>query len=205
VIRKLALLLVCWLPALALAQGREFPPREEPALVGPYVGALFGRAEAKSGCTGVIAGGGRACDPTDFAFAVFAGYRFSRHFAGEMGYTELGKVEARSQGGGTSSTQSTSASAFDVSGVGLIPLIGEGGVGLSAYAKLGIYVATMETTVAGIRESSNWNVTYGGGLQWDATPRWGVRGSWQRFKRVGHGAFGNSDYDVLGVAALWRF
>ena len=200
-----AVFLLALAPSLALAQGQEFPPREEPPLVGAYAGALFGRGEAKNGCVGVLAGGGRRCDSTDIAFGFFAGYRFSRHLGAEIGYTELGEVEALSQGGTSSSTQSTSASAFDLSGVGYLPLVGRGGVGLSAYAKFGIYWGEMETTVAGIRDASNWNITYGAGLQWDATARWGLRGGWQRWKRVGHGSFGNSDYDVLGVGGLWRF
>jgi len=204
VIRKLAFLLVL-APALAFAQGREFPPREEPALVGPYVGALIGSAEAKQGCIGVLRGGGRVCDKTDIAFGVFLGYRLSRHFGAEMSYTDLNEVEARSQGPGTASTQSTSTSVVDGTLVGFIPLVGAGGVGLSAFAKLGIYEATMETTVPGIRDSSNWKLTFGGGLQWDAARRWGLRGSWQRYKGVGHGAFGNSDYDVIAVSGLWRF
>jgi OmpA-OmpF porin, OOP family len=204
VIRKLAFLLV-FAPALAAAQGQEFPPRKEPPLVGAYVGALVGSSEAKNGCVGVLAGGGRICDKTDLAWGVFAGYRFSRHFGVELGYTELGKVEARTQGPGTSSTQSTSVSVVDGTVVGIIPLIGEGGVGLSAFAKLGIYEATLETTAPGINDASNWKLTYSGGLQWDATPRWGLRASWQRYKGVGHGAFGNTDYDVMAVSGLWRF
>lgn len=203
-IRKLAFLLVL-APVLALAQGREFPLQEEPPLVGPYVGALIGSARAKNGCVGVLAGGGRSCDKTDVAFAVFAGYRFSRHFGAEMAYTELGEVEARNQGPGTSSTQSIGASALDLSGIGFIPLVGNGGVGLSAYAKFGGYVSELETTAPGIRDASNWNITYGAGLQWDAARRWGLRASWQRWKRVGHGSFGNSDYDVVGVGGIWRF
>jgi hypothetical protein len=205
VIRKLAFLLACWLPALALAQAREFPPRDEPALLGPYVGALIGRSEAKNGCVGVVGGGGRACDKTALALGIFAGYRMSRYFGGEIAYNHLGDVEARNQGPGTSATQSLSASMFDVTGVGFLPLIGQGGVGLSALARLGLYRATLDTTVPGAGESTNWGVTYSGGLQWDADRRWGVRASWQRYKRVGREPFGNNNYDVLGVSGLWRF
>jgi hypothetical protein len=201
----MAVILACWLPALALAQAREFPPREEPALVGPYVGALFGRSEAKNGCVGVIAGGGRACDETAIAWGAFAGYRLSRYFGGEVAYTSLGEVAARNQGAGSSATQSTSASMFDVTGVGFLPLVGTGGVGLSAFAKLGLYRAAIDTTVGGAGESTNWGLTYSGGLQWDADRRWGVRGSWQRYKRVGRDAFGTSNYDVLSLGGLWRF
>lgn len=200
----LAFLLVL-APALAFAQGREFPLQEEPPLVGPYVGALIGSAEAKAGCVGVLAGGGRRCDRQSRALGVFLGYRLSRHFGAELGIADLGEVEARNQGPGTGSTQSTSTSVVDGTLVGFIPLIGTGGVGLSAFAKVGVYEATLETTVPGVRDASNWKMTFSGGLQWDAARRWGLRASWQRYKGVGHGAFGNSDYDVVGVSGLWRF
>ena len=204
-IRKLAFILVCWLPALALAQAREFPPRDEPPLLGPYVGALIGQSEAKNGCLGVMAGGGRACDESAIALGIFAGYRLSRHFGAEVAYTDLGEIEARNQGPGTSATQSLSASMFDVMGVGFLPLVGEGGVGVSAFARLGLYRALLDTTVRGVADSANWGLTYSGGLQWDADRRWGVRGTWQRYKRVGRDPFGNNNYDVLSLAGIWRF
>lgn len=204
-IRKLAFLLACWLPALALAQAREFPPRDEPALLGPYAGVLAGRSEAKNGCVGVIAGGGRACEETALALGVYGGYRLSRHFGAELAYTDLGKVEARNRGPGTSSSQNLSAAMVDLMGVGFLPLVGSGGVGLSALARLGVYHAQLDTSERGVAEGTNWGITYGGGLQWDPDARWGVRASWQRYKRVGREVFGNNNYDVVAVSGLWRF
>jgi len=204
VIRKLAFLLL-WLPALAVAQGREFPPQEEAPLTGPYAGVLLGRSEAKNGCVGVIAFGGRQCEDKAFAIGAYGGYRFSRYLGAEIAFTDLGEIEARNQGPATAATQSVSASAFDLTGVGFIPLIGNGALGLSAFAKAGLYYANLDTTVPGRGESSNFGITYSGGLQWDPARRWGVRASWQRWKRVGRDAFLNNNYDVFGVSGLWRF
>lgn len=204
-IRKLAALLACWLPALALAQARDFPPRDEPPLLGPYAGPLIGLSEAKKGCVGILGGGGRACDPNSIALGIFAGYRLSRHFGAEIAYTDLGEVDARNQGPGTATSQSVSTSMVDATGVGFVPLVGSGGVGLSALARLGLYRASLETSQRGVGDRVNWGITYSGALQWDATRRWGVRGSWQRYKRVGRDPFGNNNYDVLSLSGLWRF
>jgi len=205
VIRKLAFLLVCWLPMLALGQGTEFPPREEATFTGPYGGVLLGRSEAKKGCLGPISGGGRNCEETALALGILGGYKFTRHWGAEIAYTDLGELEAVNQGPATGSTQHVSTSMLDLMGVGFLPITGSGAHGLSALARAGLYRASMETSVRGIDEGSNWGITYGGGLQWDSDRKWSVRASWQRYKRVGRDIYGNNNYDVLALIGLWRF
>ena len=100
--RKLAVLLALLLSAAAQAQ-TPFPPQEPPAYTGTYAGILFGRSEAKTGCIGIISGGGRTCDATDTAFGLFGGLQMHRNFGAEIAYVNLGKVRANSDGPATSS------------------------------------------------------------------------------------------------------
>jgi OOP family OmpA-OmpF porin len=190
--------------ALALtAQAQAvYPPKDTPALIGPYAGGLFGRSEAKSGCIGIISGGGRTCDPTDLAFGAFGGYQLHRYYGVELGYTNLGKVRANSNGPGSATGQNVQADVWDLAAVGFLPLDDN----LSAFARLGGYRATLSTSERGEADHTNMGLAYGGGLQWDLNRRYAVRALWQRYKKVGDDVrYGVNYYDVLGLSALYRF
>ena len=191
-----ALLLVAPLQAQVV-----YPPKPAPVLLGPYVGGLFGRSEAKKECIGIISGGARTCDSTDLTFGLFGGYRLHRYYGAEVAYNNLGKVTATSQGPGSASTQTVSANIWDVSGIGFLPL----DENLSAFARLGIYRATLDTSERGVESQTNYGFTYAGGLQWDLNPRYGVRAMWQRYRNVGRGVYDNNYYDILGLSFLYRF
>jgi OmpA-OmpF porin, OOP family len=178
-----------------------YPPKPEPALVGPYVGGLFGRSESKKGCIGIIAGGGRVCDETDLAFGAFGGYQLHRHYGVELAYVNLGQVRANSTGPGSASSQNTQADVWDVSLLGVLPF----DANLSAFARVGGYRASLSTSERGVADQSNYGLGYGGGLQWDFNRRYGVRVLWQRYKNVGRTVYGTNNYDLLGLSALYRF
>jgi len=198
--RTLITLLTLGLSLAAQAQS-VYPPQPAPALVGPYAGALFGRSEAKSGCVGVIAGGGRECDEIDLAFGAFAGYQLHRYYGAELGYTNLGKVRANATGPASATSQNVQADAWDIAALGFLPF----DENLSAFARLGGYRATLSTSERGITDSANSGLAYGGGLQWDLNRKYGLRALWQRYKKIGRGRFDTNDYDVLGFSAFYRF
>jgi opacity protein-like surface antigen len=204
--RKLVALLALLVSATAHAQS-IYPPQEPPALTGPYAGVLFGRAEAKTGCIGIIGGGERACDNTDAAFGFFGGLQLHRNFGAEIGYTSLGKVMANSTGPASSSSQSTQNQAWDAAAVGYLPLhemlpIGRG---LAAFLRIGGYRATLSSSERGVADHSNLGWAYGAGLQFDFGSKVGIRGQWQRYKNVGGDEYLKQNYDVLGISALYRF
>jgi len=204
--RMLAILLVA-IASVARAQ-TPFPPPEPAWPRGPYAGVLVGGAEAKPGCVGVLAGGGRDCDATDLAFGVFAGDQFHRFFAAEFGYINFGKVQATATGATSTASQSVKADAFDVALVGFLPLDALVDTPKSRFSLLlraGGYRAKLNSTVANVPDSTNNGWLYGGGLQYDITEKIGVRALYQRYKRVGREQYGNNNYDVLGVSALYRF
>jgi opacity protein-like surface antigen len=205
-IRLLALPLVL-IASLAHAQA-PFPPPEPPSPRGPYAGVLVGSSEAKPGCNGVLAGGGRDCDATDLAFGAFAGAQFHRFFGAEVGYIHFGEVKANSTGAGSTASQSVKAEAFDVALLAILPLdalLSSGQSRFSFFLRGGGYRAKLSTTAGGVPDSTNNGYTYGGGLQYDVTQRIGVRALFQRYKRVGRDLYENNNYDVLGISALFRF
>ncbi len=204
--RTLATLLALAVSATVFAQ-TEYPPREAPATLGPYAGVLLGRSEAKTGCIGVVSGGARDCDNTDFAYGAFGGYQFHRYFGAELGYTNLGQVTANANPGSFFASHSVDATAFDLAAVGVLPL---GEVlplerSLSFFVRLGAYYAMLTTDVAGVGDHSNAGAVYGGGLQFEATRSVGVRVLWQRYKNVGGEQYLKQNYDLLGVSAFYRF
>lgn len=192
-------LAACLAPAMpALAQA-PFPPPPAPSVSGPYVGGLLGRSQAKQGCVGLLAGGGRSCDDTAPAFGLFAGYQLNRYLAAEAGYTDLGKVRATPPAGATADTH---ASLLEGSALAFLPL----GEVFAFYGRLGGYHATLQSSERGVGDHSNGGLTYGAGLEWGMRRGLGLRGQWQRYRDVGGDlVYGETTYDVLGAALLWRW
>lgn len=204
--RKLTALLALLVAIPAHAQ-TVFPAKEPPAFTGWYAGALFGRSEAKAGCIGIVSGGGRTCDPTDVALGFFGGLQMHRNYGAEIGYTNLGKVRANENGPASASSQNTQNNIWDAAAVAYLPLheILPLERGVSAYARLGGYHATLSTSERGVNDHSNFGLAYGGGLQMDFGPKIGLRALWQRYKNVGGAEYLKQNYDVLGLSALYRF
>jgi len=192
----LSLLFLGLVPLPAAAQA-VFPPSSPPEMRGPYLGASVGVANNRSGCGGVIGGGGRSCDATDRSFSAFAGYQVNRMFAGELSVRDLGKVT--SSGAGT--TLSVHALAADLSAIGRIEVVDR----LFAQGRFGVYGANLDSDNTGAGSASNWGFTYGLGAQWDFVPSWGARFDWQRYRNVGKDSvYGSSVYDVLSLGIVYR-
>jgi len=165
-------------PAVSIAQAR--------GETGWYAGASIGQTKYKDTCTG--------CDDKDTAFKILGGYHINRTFGVELGYTDLGK----SEGAG----QSVKASAWEVVGIGAFPVANN----FSVYGKLGVFRAETKGSAPGFSaKEDNSDLTYGAGVQYDFSRDFGVRGEWQRYGKVGGGAIGKSDIDVISVGVVWNF
>jgi OOP family OmpA-OmpF porin len=166
----------------------------------PYAGLQIGQAKAKSSCDDVT-GPGVSCDDTDTAWRIFGGYQFNRNFALELGYADFGEVRASGPGG----TVSAEATAFDLVGVGLLPIVDR----FSIYGKLGLYRAETEARantalLTGTFEEKNNDLTFGFGARYDLG-NVGLFAQWQRYVDVGGGDIGEDDVDVISLGALFRF
>jgi OmpA-OmpF porin, OOP family len=177
------------------------PAAAQVSMSSVYVGASVGQSKFKDACSG--ASGAVSCDDTDTAWRLLAGYQINRNFAAEIGYHDLGEVNA-SAGPASASIK---AKAFELVGIGAFPVLPV----LSIYGKLGGYYAKTEASggIAGFGSASsddnNTGLTYGAGVQWDVLPNLGVRGEWQRYDNVGSDSTSKGDIDVISVGAIWRF
>jgi OOP family OmpA-OmpF porin len=158
---------------------------QTPSLSSAYIGGTIGQAEYKDGCAGIA-----GCDEKDTAWRLLAGYQFNRYFAAEIGYHNLGEASAPAG--------SVEGTAWELVGIGAYPIIDK----LSVYGKLGVYRGELEAPGA---EETNTDLTYGAGLQYDVLKNVGVRGEWQRYSKMGGGAIGETDVDVLSVGVVYRF
>jgi OOP family OmpA-OmpF porin len=174
-----------------MAQGKA-------ADMGWYAGISLGQSSASDACNG-ISGPGVSCDDKDTAFKIFGGYQINRNFGVELGYTDLGKVEA-SGGGVTASVETT---ALELVGVGSYPVNNQ----FSIYGKLGLYRADSKgrSNIGLSADETNTDLTFGLGVQYNFTSNLGVRGEWQRYSSVGGGDIGESDVDVLSVGLVYKF
>jgi len=184
-----------------LAQMTPYPPPPAKPQVGAYIGGGIGYSQAKKGCLGILSGGGRTCDDNDMAWGGYAGYRFWQFAAAEVAYHDLGQVTAAGPG----STEHTHAVVMDLTGLGILQITEN----LGAFLRAGAYRATLDTSIRGVDDHTNGNITYGAGLQWNLAmvTGLGVRIDWQRYKKVGSDTslYGSNNYDVLNASLFWRF
>jgi len=140
----------------------------------------------------IYLGGGLGLnDDEESAWRLFGGYRASRNFAAELGYIDLGEMNI----GGTSAN----ASAWELVGLGIVPLTGQ----ISGYGKLGFYRG--QAKGGGLTERRT-DLTFGLGAQYEVSRNVGVRLEWQRYTDFGGGSFGGVvDQDVLSLNAIYRF
>ena len=120
----------------------------------------------------------------DTSIRLLGGYQFNKSVAAEFGYTDLGSVAGGSAKG----------KAFDLVGVGTIPLGNRFGV----YGKLGF--AWSEIKGFGQNESGL-ELTYGFGGSFDFSPTVSFRAEWQKYPDAGDGL---TDIDVMSLGVIFR-
>jgi len=114
----------------------------------------------------------------DIGFKLIGGYQFHRNIAAEFAYGMLydkGGVELTS---------------MEITALGIFPINNQ----FSIYGKLGF--ARVEADCAGCGDDND--ITFGFGVQWDASRNLGVRAGWQRYNV-------DPSIDFLHVGAVWRF
>jgi hypothetical protein len=163
---------------------------------GLYLGGSVGLVQYKDTCDDLQALGATACDREDAAYRVFAGYSFSRYFAVETAYVNLGNVTAAAGG----ALFDADTHGMDLAAVLTARLFDR----LSAFGKLGLYRLRTTIEAAGGRSGeTDSGLTYGLGLGYDLG-RLGIRFEWTRYDNI-RAIAGEDSADVLGVGALFRF
>jgi OOP family OmpA-OmpF porin len=186
-------------PAIALAQGQPAAQQAAPT-EGLYVGVSVAHATARDFCSDAALGaGGTKCDNKDTAPGFFAGWQFNRNLAVELGYRDLGKMQATVGG----ADRDIKFKAWEALGVGILPV---GGV-TSVYGKAGVFYGIANGGAAfAANEQKKARFTFGAGVQFDLSRSFAVRGEWQRYTALAGGTFGGkTDIGIVGLSGLYRF
>lgn len=169
---------------------------------GLYLGAGVGTSESKidtAGFTGSV-------DESDTGWKVFGGYQFSRHFAVEAGYYDLGKVTFSGTAGGAAVSGNFESTAVGLSLVGILPVFNS----FSLLGRIGVAYGEQEGSVTvggatGTASDETTEITYGLGLRYDFGRNVMVRAQWERFRVGGGNVGGKNDIDLYTVDLGYRF
>lgn len=169
---------------------------------GLYLGAGVGASESDidtGGLTGSV-------DKSDTGWKVFGGYQFSRNFAVEAGYYDLGKVTFNGTVGGTAVSGNFDSTAVGLSLVGILPVFDS----FSLLGRVGVAYSEQDgsLTVGAATASAKddlTKLTYGLGLRYDFGRNVMVRAQWERFRVGGSNVGGEEDVDLYTVDLGYRF
>jgi opacity protein-like surface antigen len=165
---------------------------------GIYFGAGLGQAKALDfDCRGRP-----NCEDTSTAVKYFLGWQFGRHWAAEIGYTDLGKVGSEQPG---TFKEDIKARLGEVTIVGSYPATGR----FMIYGKAGGFYAhtTADVTSSGVQarlSESGGGVTWGFGAQYYLWKGLAARLEAQRYMKVGGGDIGDSDYNAYTIGLLYK-
>jgi OOP family OmpA-OmpF porin len=179
------------------------------ALSALWASAALAQAEA-TGAGWYLGGGIRppTVADSDIGYRNFAGYRFTRHWGVELGYSDLGHGNESLDPGALALQRSGSqTSAWTLAGTGVLPL----GNDFSLQGRLGLSVATPDATLmgSGIGIGSAFpryrpTMLWGFGGQYDVTGNVGLRVDYNNFGRLVDDPNGARS-DLWSINAVVRF
>lgn len=203
-----------WVACFLLAQG--FAPTAFADDAGLYVGAGIGSAEhAKNAAlrppqVPLMTG---TSDARDTSWNVTLGYRVNNNIAFELGYVNLGDIEA-SVADRTSQSDARGQFTFSTEGV-TAAMVGRFPVRQwTPYIRAGVLFSETDLRYAGsasgaafgarIKDDSQ-DAFFGAGLTYDLGSRWSVQLDLTHFMEAGDRGSGQSDYHNVSVGFMWRF
>ena len=187
---------------------------------GFYVGLSFGQSKVNFEDSDVPSVGGATAssiskDESDSGFKLYGGYRFTRNFALEGGWADLGSFRATrnvtAPAVGSFTAEIESSGPF-IDAVGIIPL-----QQFALFGKLGAMYATTETTFSttgavilapGVPRSSDdseLEFKFGLGASYSFTRNFAIRAEYERFFDVGTSDTGEGDIDLISIGIVFRF
>jgi OmpA-OmpF porin, OOP family len=120
-------------------------------------------------------------DEDDTAWRIVGGYQINRTFAAELGYSTLFDKSG------------VEVTAWELVGIASFPVANK----LSIFGKLGF--AMWEADAGSFGSTDGTDLTFGAGVQYDITPKLGIRGQWQRYD------IDDSDGDLFTVGLIYKF
>lgn len=184
---------------------------------GWYVGGSLGQSRAKIDDARIIGSLARAGltttslkdDDRKLGYKVFGGYQFTKYFALESGYFDMGKLgfNATTSPPGTFSGE-LKLKGINLDTVGILPLTDK----FSALGRIGVNFSDVKSTFSNTGSVGTFpnqskraaNYKFGLGLQYDFTPSLGMRVEAERYRI--NDAIGNTgDIDLLSAGLVYRF
>lgn len=185
---------------------------------GWYGGVNIGRSHAKIDAdainTGLLGLGftnaSTSKDENDTGYKIFAGYNFTKNFALEGGYFDLGKFSFNSTTAPAGTLQGTlKVSGFNLDAVGILPIQDN----FSVFGRVGVQYAETKDSFSGTGavvvtnpnpKKSETNYKMGLGAGYDFTKTVGLRAEWERY-RVSDGLGDKGDVDLYSLGLRFKF
>lgn len=147
-----------------------------------------------------------AAEDTDIGYRNFGGYRFSRHWGVELGYSDLGRGNGGAEAGAyTQEKYGYQTSAWTLAGTGVLPI----GEAFSLQGRLGWSMATPDATLSapGLGAGAQGQGIGSALPRYRSTVLWGVGGqydysSWLGL-RVDYNNFGRLEGETGTRSDLW--
>ena len=172
---------------------------------GGYLVGMFGQTKVKDiDTTGI---GNPSKDDTGTGFKIGGGYAFTRYFAVEGAYVDLGKATASGTFGGSNASVTFKSSGLVVAAVGMVPLSQQ----FSLLGRFGLINATVKVdatlgNASGSNKTTDMKTTFGVGASYSLTPKFAVRGDYDVYQKLGDNATtGESDVNMLSVGVVYKF
>jgi len=154
-----------------------------------------------------LVGSATIANSNDVGWKLQLGYQFGTSFALEGGYTDLGHAEYTTSNTLYTARGSKRADLFNLDLVGKVPL----NQSFSALARLGAYrweTRSNLPTTAGMTSvtDNGYDWKFGAGAQYEFTPKFALRGEFERFNGIGKQAStGDSKVNLFSIGAVLKF
>ncbi|MDP4985837.1 OmpA family protein [Pseudoalteromonas tunicata] len=163
-----------------------------------YVGGEFGRKRQDDLCKKSLS----SCDSSDNAWSVFFGYEFSKHWALEGGYTDLGEYSTTGLVNGLTNHAVTSMTGLEFAGVFRMPLTEQAGL----FTKLGaMYYDGEEKNSIAKFDDKGWSALFGLGLSYDFTQNLQGRVEYNFLHDLGDSEFAGDHGHLTTLGLAYRF
>jgi OOP family OmpA-OmpF porin len=188
---------------------------------GWYIGGGpgFTKADFEAGDFASLATGSYSADDDAVAPRVFGGYRVTPNWGFEFGFTPFGRFDHRFQTGNTAAVYEYDASALTAALTAHLPL--GGGLSLNGRAGIAFTAANLKlsadngTATPRFCSDAWWysdctstetNLFWGLGVQFDINPRWGIRLDYDDYGTVGDQfESGRADMEQVSINVLFNF
>jgi OOP family OmpA-OmpF porin len=173
---------------------------------GFYIGAGVGNSRAQDWCGPYIDTIVVSCDNNRIGYKLFGGYQLNDFLGLEAAYVDFGKFSSQLVISGIPVSDAIRVRGGTLQAVLSLPIV----QGFTLFAKGGgiYWDVKSDTTIGGVpanRSGTGFDAALGAGAQYFLTRDFAVRAEWEYYPNLGNQDIGDNDYNLLSIAALWKF